>query len=126
MFYMAVNPYAGAIIVQNTLGPKAAAKDVHHSDFPDWELPAMSKLSDMMWSMYEYYVRDPNDWKKIDFFMSLAISNPASNALMKRALDEAGQTLSTTPYKFEPGSDGFLAILGTYLQCQFSYLRHEY
>jgi hypothetical protein len=115
MFYMAVNPYANAIIVQNVMGPKAAAEKLHMS-YQDSELPAVSRLSDMMWGLYEYYVRNPEDWKKIDFFMHLTITNQRTQSIMKRALDEAGQTLSQAPYKLEPGSDGFLAILGTWKQ----------
>jgi hypothetical protein len=113
MFHMAVNPYVNAIIVQNVKGPKAAADDLYMGGFQDSELPAVSKLSDMMWGLYEYYVRNPEDWKKIDFFMHLAITNQRTQSIMKRALDEAGRTLSQSPYRFEPGSDGFLAILGT-------------
>jgi hypothetical protein len=112
MFYMAVNPFANAIIVQNVMGPKAAADKLYYGSFDDSELPAVSKLSDMMWGLYEYYARDPNDWKKIDFFMHLAITNARTMSIMKRALDEVGQTLSVQPFMFEPGSDGFLAILG--------------
>jgi hypothetical protein len=44
--------------------------------------------------------------------MSLGISNPTSAAIIRRALDSEGQMLSTTPYRFDPASDGGLAILG--------------
>jgi hypothetical protein len=114
LFYMAINPFVSAILVQNTLGPKPAAASTHApNSFPDSELPELGRLSDMMWAMYEYYVK-AEDWHKIDLFMSLAISNPTSMALIRRALDSEGQVLSTAPYKFEPGSEGFLAILGTF------------
>ena len=112
-FYMAVNPQGG-IIVQNTLGPRAAADSVYPAGtFHDNELPWVSRLSDMMWAMWEYYI--PADQRKnLDFFMSLAVSNPTSSAIIRRALDSENQVLTTTPYMFQPMSDGGLAILGTY------------
>jgi hypothetical protein len=116
LFYLAINPYVSAILVQNTLGPASAAAQIHGPGFPDWELPALQKLSDMMWAMYEFYVKQ-EDWHKIDFFMSLAISNGASKALIRRALESEGQVLGMAPYKFEPGSEGFLAILGKVTCC---------
>lgn len=76
-FYMAVNPQGG-IIVQNTLGPHAVADSVYGAGaFPYNELPWISKLSDMMWAMWEYYM--PADQRpNLDFFMSLAVSNPTA------------------------------------------------
>jgi hypothetical protein len=114
---MAVNP-EGGIIVQNTLGPRQAADSVYpNSNFPDAELPMVKQLSDMMWAMWEYYV-PAAQLANLDFCMSLAISNPTSSAIIRRALDSEGQALTTTPYMFQPMSDGGLAILG---ECKFAY-----
>jgi hypothetical protein len=107
-FYMAVNPQGG-IIVQNTLGPRSAADRIHPNNFPDWELPAMQKLSDMMWAMWEFYVpvaQRPG----INFFMSLSMG------IIRRALDSVGLELTQQPIRFDPNSDGGLAMLGTLMQ----------
>jgi hypothetical protein len=113
-FYIAVNPQGG-IMVQNTLGPRQAADNTHPNTFPDDELPHLQKLSDMIWAMWELHI-PPEQHANLDFFMSLGISNPTSAAIIRRALDSEGQVLSTTPYRFDPASDGGLAILGEWLQ----------
>ncbi|KAH3918091.1 hypothetical protein HBH56_031810 [Parastagonospora nodorum] len=110
-FYMAVNPQGG-IIVQNTLGPREAANKVYPGNYPDTELPALQKLSDMMWMMWEYYVPAAQR-TNLDFVMSLSISNPTSLSIIRRAFDSQGQVLTATPYKFDPNSDGGLALLGS-------------
>jgi hypothetical protein len=110
-FYMAVNPQGG-IIVQNTLGPRDAANQIHPGTFSEYELPPLQRLSDMMWMMWEYYTPAAQR-ANLDFFMSLGISNAASLGILRRALDSQGQTLTTTPYMFDPNSDGGLALLGT-------------
>jgi hypothetical protein len=98
-------------MVQNTLGPRQAADNVHPNDFPDYELPPLQKLSDMMWAMWELHI--PAEQRaNLDFFMSLGIINPTSSSIIKRALDSEGQILTTAPYRFDPMSDGGLAILG--------------
>jgi hypothetical protein len=108
---MAVNPQGG-IIVQNTLGHREAANKVYSGNYPDTELPALQKLSDMMWMMWEYYVPAAQR-TNLDFVMSLSISNPTSLSIIRRAFDSQGQVLTATPYKFDSNSDGGLALLGT-------------
>jgi hypothetical protein len=98
-------------MVQNVLGPRAAADNTHPNNFPDNELPHLQKLSDMMWAMWEMHIL-PQQRGNLDFFMSLGINNPTSASIIRRALDSEGQALSTTPYRFDPTSDGGLAILG--------------
>ncbi|KAH7080600.1 hypothetical protein BKA63DRAFT_591219 [Paraphoma chrysanthemicola] len=80
--------------------------------FPDTELPHMRTLSDMMWAMYSYYIPE-TEWTKLNFVMSLGITNPTSLGMIRRALDTVGQELSDVPLKFEPGSEGGLALLGS-------------
>lgn len=109
-FYIAVNPQ-GRILVQNTLGPRSAAERTHPGNFPDNKLPWLQKLSDMMWAMWEYYV-PAHQRANLDFIMSLGINNPESLSLIRRALDSEGQALTTNPYRFDPSSDGGLALLG--------------
>jgi hypothetical protein len=109
-FYMAVNPQGG-IMVQNTLGPRSAADRIHPNNFPDWELPEMQKLSDMMWAMWEFYVPAAQR-PGINFFMSLGIDNVVSKGLIRRALDTVGMGLTQQPVRFDPNSDGGLAMLG--------------
>ncbi|KAF2832785.1 hypothetical protein CC86DRAFT_399450 [Ophiobolus disseminans] len=89
-FYMAVNPERG----------------IHY------ELPNMRALSDMMWAMWEYHTPD-NARANMNFFMSLGINNPPTLTIIRRAMDSAGQQLSTTPYRFNIDSDGALALLGS-------------
>jgi hypothetical protein len=111
---MAVNPQGG-IMVQNTLGPRQAADKSYPppGSFPENESPPLQKLSDMMWMMWEYYV--PADQRtNLNFIMSLGISNPESLSIIRRALDSQGQQLTTSPYMFDPTSEGGLALLGTY------------
>ncbi|KAH7096056.1 hypothetical protein FB567DRAFT_602176 [Paraphoma chrysanthemicola] len=110
-FYLAVNPQGG-ILVQNILGPSAASQNTHPNSFPDDELPHMRALSDMMWAMYSYYVPE-TEWAKLNFIMSLGINNPTSLGIIRRALDTVGQELSGAPLKFEPESEGGLALLGS-------------
>jgi hypothetical protein len=101
-------------MVQNTLGPRQAADQSHQppGSLPDYELPPVQKLSDMMWMMWEHYV-PADQWMNLNFFMSLAISNPESLSIIRRALDSQGQTLTTGPYMIDPTSEGGLALLGT-------------
>jgi hypothetical protein len=111
---MAVNSQ-GEILVQNTLGPRQAADKSYQppGSLPDYELPPLQKLSDMMWMMWEYYV--PADQRTyLNFIMSLSISNPESLSNIRRALDSQGQQLTTGPYMIDPTSEGGLALLGTY------------
>jgi hypothetical protein len=125
-FYMAVSLEGGAymplfepdllltihlgLIVQNSLGPRQSA-DIVYNNFQDYELPEMKALSDMMCAMWEYYI-PASGRQNINFMMSLAITNPRTLAIIRCALDSAGQTLSTTLYRFEMATDGALAILG--------------
>jgi hypothetical protein len=108
---MAVNAQGG-ILVQNTNGPRTSAQR-NYPTFPDYEIPTLEKLSDMMWAMWEYYVPE-NQRSGINFFLSLAIDNALSKTLIRRALDSQGVALSQTPTSFDPTSDGGLALLGTY------------
>tara|TARA_R110002003_G_scaffold56_4_gene5089 strand:- start:16862 stop:17380 length:519 start_codon:yes stop_codon:yes gene_type:complete len=110
-FYMAVSPQGG-ILVQNTVGPPAASQNLHPGNFPDGELPHMRALSDMMWAMWEYFVPAAQR-SGLKFVMSLGINNPTSVRIIRRALDSVGKQLTTTPHRFEPWSEGGLAILGT-------------
>jgi hypothetical protein len=109
-FYMAVNPQGG-IMVQNTLGPRQAADTTHPNNFADDELPHLQKLSDMMWALWEFSV-PAAQWSGINFFMSLGIINPTSKGIIRRALDSGGGQLTDQPFRFDPTSDGGLAILG--------------
>ena len=105
--------------MQNTLGPRDAANQVYPGNFPNTELPDLQKLSDMMWMMWEYYV-PASQRTNLDFIMSLSISNPMSLSIIRRAFDSEGQVLTAIPYKFDPNSDGGLALLGTYILCESS------
>jgi hypothetical protein len=109
-FYMAVSPQGG-ILVQNTVGPPAASQNLHPGNFPDGELPHMRALSDMMWAMWEFFVPAAQR-SGLKFVMSLGINNPTSVRIIRRALDSVGKQLTTTPHRFEPWSEGGLAILG--------------
>jgi len=108
-FYMAVTP-EGGIMVQNSLGPRQAA-DSLYTNYQDYELPHLRALSDMMWGMWEYYVPE-NLRSGVKFMMSLGINNPQSLTIIRRAMDSAGQQLSTAPWRFEMNTDGALALLG--------------
>lgn len=99
-------------MVQNVLGTRSGANKYHPNNFPDNELPGMQKLSDMLFAMWEFV--PPADRGNINYFLSLAIENPVTLALIRRALDSEGQELSTSPYRMETSSEGGLALLGMF------------
>jgi hypothetical protein len=97
-------------LVQNSLGPHQAA-DKLYPNYQDYELPNLKTLSDMMWILWSYFV--PADKiTNLRFMMSLGINNPQTLTIIRRALDSAGQSLTSTPYKFEMHTEGALALLG--------------
>ncbi|KAF2032521.1 hypothetical protein EK21DRAFT_109901 [Setomelanomma holmii] len=53
--------------------------------------------------------------------MSLGINNPTTLGIIRRALDGVGQQLTTTPYRFDPSSDGVFAILGSPNSARFAH-----
>ncbi|KAF2131799.1 hypothetical protein P153DRAFT_383888 [Dothidotthia symphoricarpi CBS 119687] len=109
-FTMMVNPQGG-IIAQYRKGIAPAAKD-RVPPVEDYQLPPLAKSSDMMWALWERDIL-PDSRRKVQFFISLCVTNEETTKIIYRALREVGQPLSGTPYKFEMTTDQGKAVLGS-------------
>ena len=95
-------------MVQNTMGPKAAtAKYFGPNNFPNHELPGITHLSDMLYIAWSFCPQ--RTW--LQYFLSLTINNPETNAIISRVLN--GQ-IAPEPKDFAIESDEGLVLLGRF------------
>lgn len=96
----------------NRKGPWDTLQELNPWDYAAAELPELQKSSDMMWIMYKWFV-PPEQLRNLGFFVTLAINNPTTLSMIRRALDSRGKELTQRGERFEMTTDMGKALLGT-------------
>lgn len=105
-----VNPVGGVVFMQYVTSPATSAANVWNKKPALDELPALRRLSDIMWGAWN---RDNGAINKIKYFWVQGVGNTNSKAVIARALKEAGKSLEKWPgTTLDMSEDGALAILG--------------
>jgi hypothetical protein len=101
-------------MVQNTRNARYAAdlKYPPAGSFPDWELPAMRQLSDMISAAWDFL--PPGQKTNIQFYMPVWITNAMTQSLIVNALNSLGQQLTPNPTLIDPATDEGAALIGKF------------
>ncbi|KAK3214076.1 hypothetical protein GRF29_28g1908730 [Pseudopithomyces chartarum] len=106
-----INPVGGVVFMQYVTSPATSAANVWNKKPTQDELPALRRLSDIMWGAWN---RENSAIDKIKYFWVQGVGNTNTKSIIARALKEKGKGLEKWPgTTLDMSEDGALAILGS-------------
>jgi hypothetical protein len=107
-----INPVGGVVFMQYVTSPATSAANVWNKKPTQDELPALRRLSDIMWGAWN---RENSAIEKIKYFWVQGVGNTNTKSIIARALKEKGKGLEKWPgITLDMSEDGALAILGMF------------
>ena len=107
-----INPVGCVVYMQYVTSPAISALNVWNKKPSLDELPALRRLSDIMWGAWN---RENSAINKIKYFWVQGVGNSNSKAVIARALKVTGKRLEKWPgTTIDMTEGGAVAILGAY------------